>query len=259
MDPYLEKHWRDVHLSLIALMRSALNDGLPADLIARADERVFIESPLGKIRSVYPDVRVVEYSGRSKEAAAAGTALLEAPDVTEAIELHLEDEPVSQGYIEIIDVASGNRVITVIELLSPANKLPGEGQDLYRRKQGECRAGGVNLVEIDLLRMGERVVLSPTHLLPPQARTTYLVSVWRALKPQKTQVYPVPLQARLPVIRIPLRESDDAVSLDLQKFLDQCYRDGRYDTLDYRAEPDPPLEGADREWADQLLRDRGRR
>jgi hypothetical protein len=33
--------------------------------------------------------------------------------------------PVRQGFIEIIDLKAGRRVVTVIEILCPSNKLPG--------------------------------------------------------------------------------------------------------------------------------------
>lgn len=61
-----------------------------------------------------------------------------------------------------MDAGSGDRVITAIEVLSPSNKAPGEGQTLYRRKQGERAEGKVSLVEIDLLRGGERVLAIPS-------------------------------------------------------------------------------------------------
>jgi hypothetical protein len=69
----------------------------------------------------------------------------------------------------------------------------------------------------------------------------------------------VPLRARLPVVSIPLRPADRDVLLDLQAVLDQCYRNGGYDDLDYRGEPDPPLEWEDAAWANALLREQGRR
>ncbi len=255
MDPYLEKHWGDVHHSLIANMRRELNDALPNDLVARVEERVFIESPFGKERHVIPDVRVVEHA----PIGAAPTAVAEAVALAEPLELHIDEEPVTEGYLEIRDAGSGDRVITVIEVLSRGNKHPGEGQRLYRQKQGECREGGVSLVEIDLLRAGQRVFVVPVEMVPPPWRTTYQVCVWRAWQPARALIYRAPLRDRLPVIGIPLRETDPLARLDLQTLLDQCYRDGRYDSLDYHAEPDPPLETADREWADQLLRDQGRR
>ena len=42
-------------------------------------------------------------------------------------------------------------MVTVIEVLSPANKRPGPGQDLYLKKQGELLKGKVSLVEIPAL------------------------------------------------------------------------------------------------------------
>jgi hypothetical protein len=59
----------------------------------------------------------------------------------------------------------------------------------------------------------------------------------------------------LPNVRVPLRESDADVPLDLQASVDQCYRNGRYDQdIGYKTEPDPPLDSADASWADELLR-----
>ena len=55
--------------------------------------------------------------------------------MAEPILIQIEREPAPQGYIEIVDTEAGNRVVTVIELLSPTNKVPGDGQDQYSRKQ----------------------------------------------------------------------------------------------------------------------------
>jgi hypothetical protein len=64
----------------------------------------------------------------------------------------------------------------------------------------------------------------------------------------------------LPAIRIPLRKEDKEVTLQLQPLIDQAYRKGRYaDTIDYRQPPDPPLEGADAEWADAVLKQADKR
>jgi len=50
------------------------------------------------------------------------------------------------------------------------------------------------------------------------------------------------------------------VPLDLQALADQCYHNGACDgTLDYAADPDPPLPGADREWAAEWLQEKGLR
>jgi Protein of unknown function (DUF4058) len=181
--------------------------------------------------------------------------------VAEPLVIFLPDEPVTESSIAIIDVGSGRRVITVIEMLSLSNKLPGEGQELYRRKQRELKDGQVNLVEIDLLRAGDRVLSIGPSRIPTSHRTPYQVCVYRATAALPCyEVYRAPLRERLPVIRIPLRPADPDVPLDLQALIDQCYRNGGYDEdIDYEAEPDPPLDAADTRWADALLRQAGRR
>ena len=45
MDPYLERHWSDVHLTLVAESRRDLNRVLPDDLVARIDVRTLEPGP----------------------------------------------------------------------------------------------------------------------------------------------------------------------------------------------------------------------
>jgi hypothetical protein len=257
MDPYLEQFWGDVHQSLVTYARDQLQSVLPGDLRARVEERVFVESPEGQERSIYPDIRVVERGRKSKGGkppAQSGVA------VAEPLRIRLPDEPVTQGYIEIIDLTTGRRVVTVIEVLSPSNKLPGPGRKLYERKQQECRDGNVSLVEIDLLRSGPWVLAVPEYLVPASYRAPYRVCVFRRHDEALGEVYRVPLRERLPVINVPLREADADVRLDLQLLIDLCYRNGGYDDdVDYRGEPDPPLDSADARWADMLLRKQRKR
>ena len=58
--------------------------------------------------------------------------------------LEIPAEPVTEGLIEIREPGSNDRVITVIEVLSPANKEPGEGRRQYRRKQRELQRASVS-------------------------------------------------------------------------------------------------------------------
>jgi hypothetical protein len=171
----------------------------------------------------------------------------------------LTDEPITQGFIQIIDVRAGKRVVTILEFLSPTNKVPGHGQSLYLTKQREAREAGVNLVEIDLTRSGDRSSVLPVYHIPPSHRTTYLACVRRALRSDEVEVYPLSLQSPLPIIAVPLRETDADVPLDLQSLVDQCYLNGRYDDLDYTANPDPPLSPKEEIWIQELLRSAGKR
>jgi hypothetical protein len=256
MDPYLEQYWRDIHHRFITYACDQLQGQLPGGLRARVEERVFVEVEQGLGRSIYPDIRVIERE-RGKPSTPSTSGGLA---VVEPLVIHVPDEPASQGYIEIIDVGTGNRVITVVEVLSLSNKLPGEGQDLYLQKRRELVKGKVSLVEIDLLRSGQRILAIAPESIPPSHRTTYQICVSRGCKPGQVEIYPAPLGQRLPAIRVPLREEDGDVPLELQALVDQCYRNGRYEEdIDYRVDPVPPLDPADAQWADELLRSQGRR
>jgi prepilin-type N-terminal cleavage/methylation domain-containing protein len=66
--------------------------------------------------------------------------------------------------------------------------------------------------------------------------------------------YVFPLRRRLPGIRIPLRESDSDVVLNLQPLVDMCFEDGGYALLDVSRNPEPPLPTADAQWLDECLK-----
>jgi Protein of unknown function (DUF4058) len=255
MDPYLEQFWRDVHARLIIYSCDQLQNQLPDDLYARVEERIVLESSELAPVVRYPDVRVVEYphGGLSSPFAQSGIA------VAEPVRIHYALEPITETYIEIIDAGTGQRVVTVIEFLSLSNKFPGDGRDQYRRKQDELRRSGVSLAEIDLLRAGQRTLSLPVSSIPVELRTTYQVCVRRGWEAGMYEIYPVPLRDRLAVIRIPLRQTDEDARLDLQALIIQAYQNGRYHKFDYRAAADPPLEGLDGLWADQLLHQVGKR
>jgi hypothetical protein len=153
----------------------------------------------------------------------------------------------------------GSKLITAIELLSLSNKRRSQGMEKYRQKQREVVEAKANLVEIDLLRGGERVLLCPPENIPPEYRTLYQVCVYRALKPSGYLIYRVPLRERLPIIRIPLREGDDDATLDLQAMIDKAYNNGAYDFIDYTVDPTSRLDVDDVAWADSLLKSVGKR
>ena len=54
---------------------------------------------------------------------------------------------------------STGKVVTVLELLSPANKSPGEGRRLYEEKRLQVLGTRTHLVEVDLLRGGEPMTM----------------------------------------------------------------------------------------------------
>jgi len=254
MDPYLEQHWGDIYTSLMVYMRDQIDEQLPSGLQARVEESVSVDLDESS-RWVYPDVRVIEQpdSPLAAPATAAGTA------VAEPCIIPLPDEPVTERHIEIVDLNSGNRVVTAIEVLSPANKTEDPGRRAYRRKQREYIEGGVNLVEIDLIRSGEFMAAVPEMLIPWDQRTPYLVCIRRVQRPTQAEIIHIPLDQPVPSFLIPLRPTDADVIVRLQPLLDDCYRRGRYASIGYSKPPHPPLEERDAAWANQLLRERGLR
>src|SRR5689334_21058215 len=123
MDPYLEgEMWQEFHQTLANALRTQLQPKLKPKYVALLARRFVLENvELGVIgtagRTVYPDVHVSEYGFREDG------GVLVAPPKVELDSPMLEEAP--QLSIEIRDVAQ-RRLVTLIEILSPANKL-GKG------------------------------------------------------------------------------------------------------------------------------------
>jgi hypothetical protein len=217
MDPYLEKYWHGVYHRLCTQACDALQPQVQPALRAEIDERFVVEAVARRDHTVYPDVSITEQEPwRVREE--GGVALELEPLIV------YDDEEATEGFILIRESGTGGRLITAIEFLSPTNKLPGKGQVTYLQKQEEYIEGGVNLVEIDLVRRGQHIITGYDRI-PDSHRTTYQAWVRRANK-ASTEVYALPLQRALPIIRIPLREGDADARLNLQAILEQTYRNG---------------------------------
>ena len=251
MDPYLEARWSDVHAKLIAYIGEAMQPGLPRDLRARSDEQVLLEE-VGedtRPRRYRPDVAVIDVGGGSAASASratggAGVATME------PVVIEMRDSPQVERSVHIIDTSNGNRVVTAIEVLSPWNKESGRLNSDYRRKLGDYGRAGVSVVEIDLLRWPTRARLDVLDLdLPPDRRTPYLICVRRGWEPGRWFAYPVSLRTPIPAVHVPLRKTDDPITLRLQPLIERVYVAGGHDDIDYAKPPDPPLTDDDARWA----------
>lgn len=249
MDPYIERPviWPDFHDSLITYTKAALQPLLRPRYVAVSEDRLYV---VESERPIRPDVSIVRTS-RVEQPSTSVVAVLEmdAPAVFE-----FWSEEVRQPQIHIIEPAAGNRIVTAIEVLSPDNKSPGPGHVSYLRKRDELWAGGANLVEIDLLHDGERTVRVSAEKLDSLRPWHYLVAVTRRW-PSREEVYPVPLQRRLPRVAIPLAADDRDVPLDLQAVFTRCWNEGPYPELLRYAEPPPGTMPTEQiAWCEQVLR-----
>ena len=150
--------------------------------------------------------------------------------------------------------ASGH-IITVIEVLSPTNKIDVRQRLHWEQKREENLAAGLSFVEVDLVRAGEWTLPEHDGLLRlPQGRVCYAVAATRAGRRRRHEFYLCPLRERLPIIRIPLRRGERDAALDLQALIDQCYERGRYSRkIEYAKPPHPPLPPEDAEWTQEVL------
>ncbi len=252
MDPYLEHPalCPGVHNTLIVYFAEQLAPLLRPRYAASVEQRVYIEE---SERDVVPDLWITTTRpGLPQGGAAAAVAEV---DVGQRVEISPVE--IREIYIEVLDLQQGKQVVTVLEVVSPANKHPGEGRDLYRKKQQEVLHSGVHLVEIDLLRTGNHVLAIPEWAVREKGPYDYLVSINRATgRRTEYEFFARRLRDRLPKIPVPLAENDREVPLDIRAALEKAYETGAYiDRIDYHEPCQPPLGAEDQAWADQLIRE----
>lgn len=217
MDPYLEARslWKGVHDGLIYRMMEDLQPQLQPRYVAVLEGRPLLQ-PLDQPSLVEPELQIWH------------------------------------SLIEIRD-PSNDAVVTVIELLSPWNKSPGQGQEEYRAKQRAVLLSDANLVEIDLLRGPSHTVAVPVGRLQP---SDYRVCIHRSARPSGFEVVRFGVRDPLPRIGIPLRAGDADAILDLPTIFERVYDTGAYHRrVDYRRAPEPPFAGPDAAWVEERLRE----
>lgn len=254
MDPYLERPglWPDVHHGLISQIQAELSPLVRPKYAVGVESRVYIsdDDDTGR-RVMVPDIRIAtsaQRRGSGRRAAHHGPAAIAAPET-----ITLLNEEIAEAYIEIRDPRVGV-LVTIIEVLSPTNKLPGSsGRTSFLAKRRDVLNSRVNWVEVDLLRAGK-----PASLNPELTGCDYRIIVSRKSDRNNAGYWRLGIRQALPVIGIPLRNKDADVPLDLARVLRSAYDRAGWDLrVDYSRPPDPPLNPADTRWANKLLRQKG--
>jgi hypothetical protein len=249
MDPFIEanREWGDFHLSLLAAMRGKLNQVLPQRYRAKIDIFVFVQEKVARARRrLAPDVYLVERPKEPKPE--AGTAAVAAP---QTIVLPRTARKKHRSVV-IVDRES-SRVVTALEVLSPANKTAGADRRAYLAKRDDYLGSGVNLVEIDLLRGGKRVLLGKSARVPGD----YYILVCRSWELPRADLWPLSLRDSLPQVPVPLAEDVPDVLLPLRECADRAYDEGSYGTeLRYDKPLVPPPRRGEAAWIKQVLASR---
>ncbi len=252
MDPFIEgQRWHDFHTTFIPVLRELLTPAVRPRYVVDVEQYVYLtreeEVP---DRGIEPDLSVIEESVEMtvEPVSSAAAAMTLAP----AIYTLPFPRRRRQKFLTIRD-RELRRVVTVIELLSPWNKSPGQGCTEYLVKRANVFQTLTNLVEIDLLRRGQRMATRE-----PLAPADYYAFICRGERLPKIEVYPWTVRDRLPVIPVPLASGEPDVSLDLQEAFNRTYDRSGYDySLDYRRAFEPPLEASLEEWVRSVVRKEG--
>jgi hypothetical protein len=214
MDPFLEgeKIWPAFQHHFVACLYQTLLPGLVERYRARVGQRRYVT---------------------------------EQPLFTSIIREEHEEE-----YIEIRQRKDA-RLVTLLDVISPANKTTAAGRQAYMDKRKEARSSNANMVEIDLVMQGQPLLEYSREGLV----IDHSVTVTRAVQPQKHELYKVTLQERLPKFKLPLAADDRDNILDLQAIFLRCFDQGNFSTqLDYQRDPPTKLDENYRGWIDELLR-----
>jgi hypothetical protein len=216
MDPYLEeeKLWPAFQHQLVACLHQILLPGLVDRYRARVGQRQ------------YTTEQVLFTSIVREE--------------------HVEE------FIEIRQRGDG-RLVTLVDVVSPANKMTVAGRQAYLDKRREGKACGASLVELDLVLQGQPTLEYSRENLPDW---DYAVTVTRSTQPERYEIYTATLQKRLPRFRLPLAADDRDTVLDLHAAFTRCYDQGGFAAqIDYRRDPPMTLNDEDRGWLVDLLKE----
>jgi hypothetical protein len=156
-----------------------------------------------------------------------------------------------EEYIEVRQRTDG-QLVTLLDVVSPANKTLSVARQAYLDIRQEARAAGASLVEIDLVLQGQPTLEYSREGLPDW---DYAVTVTRSTQPERYEIYTATLQKKLPRFRMPLATDDRDTVLDLQTIFSRSYNQGNFQPrIDYHRDPATVLNDDDQKWLHDWLR-----
>ncbi|MGB7087543.1 MAG: DUF4058 family protein [Phormidesmis sp.] len=254
MDPYLEQpaFWSSFHTRLMVAIADALAADLRPKYYIEVETRSYMDTPEGELLIGIPDAVVLKDSQlddsiRTEPAQPTSSVALERSPVPVTLPVPVE---VKERFLEIRKV-SDDTVITVIELLSPANKRPGKGRDTYEAKRLSVLGSQSHLVEIDLLRANP-----PMSIKSANGLSDYYILVSIARQRPQAQLYPFTLKETLPKFLMPLQGMEETITVDMQTiFAGVCERASYPSRISYgQPIPAPALSSENPVWAEALLK-----
>jgi hypothetical protein len=247
MDPFLEvpPYWSDFSPAFLTAIRNRLIPEVFPKYDVRLEEYLVLEHDDLPSHRVRPDL-VVSSDWRTK----SGTSVqvLSLPQSANTLEAAYPDfVPITQRRLVLTHRSTG-QVVTVLELLSPVNKARGkDGIEAYESKREELLTTTCHLIELDLLRGGERL---PIKGAMPSG--DYFAYIGRSDRRPTCQIIGWPWQSVLPPIPLPLLPEDGETQIDLALAFKDAYDPAYYhQRLPYDSPLRPPLSEPELEWVHQ--------
>jgi hypothetical protein len=160
-----------------------------------------------------------------------------------------------EEYLEIRQRGS-DKLITHIDIMSPANRATAAGRSEYIAKRHEARTAGAHVVEHDLVMQGQTCLdVSPDGL----PEYDYALTVGRARQPDRFEMYTATVQKKLPRIRLPLASDDRDLVVDVQAIFARTYDRAFQGKVNYAKDPPVLLRDTDLRWTQQILKQQGLR
>ena len=244
MNPYLENPtlWPGVHSRLIVALADALNAQILPKYRAEIDQRVYKINANETLLVGIPDVSVegratAEISSKDEPSDWRALATIPLP-----VTIPMPTE-IRERYLEIREVGS-QAVVTAVEVLSPSNKKTRSGREAYEEKRLNILGSRTHLVEIDLLRTGEPMIIGGS-----QGEFNYRILVSRSSQRPRADLYGFNVPDQIPLFPLPLQSSDPEPIVDLKALLDEVYDRGGYEVvINYEQAPMPPLNSQQVNW-----------
>jgi hypothetical protein len=153
--------------------------------------------------------------------------------------------------IEIRNRSDG-RLVTLIDIVSPANKTTAAGRQAYLQRHRAARSEQATTAEIDLVLQGRRIAELPVE---DASGYDYAVVVTRGTQPRRPEAYPWTLQKRLPKVRLPMAGDDKDTLIDLQPVFLRAFEQGCFgEKIAYERDPGTALRPDQLEWIDGVLK-----
>ena len=191
--------WAFFHKDWLLQIRGLIRPQLPPEFSVFVESEAVLISPVNsdRLTPIEPDLAIARSAVISETLTDFGRPTTAVIEVEETCELF-------QQYRLVIRRVPDNQVVAAAELLSPTNKdVFGElEKSKYLRKRDQYLDAGVNLLEIDALRGGDRLLPRATARLAEYDRNAWSVCHdaerrryrgwgWNSADPLPTVIWPI--------------------------------------------------------------------